>query len=45
MIGNNPLIQLGKDFVKREGMNLAGKLLDKGGSFVKSKLAEKLAKW
>jgi hypothetical protein len=44
-VGDNPLIQLGKDFIKREGVNLAGKLLDKGGEFLKSKLKDKLAKW
>ncbi len=44
-VGDNPLIQMGKDFIKREGVNLAGKLLDKGGEFLKSKLKDKLAKW
>jgi hypothetical protein len=39
------LVQMGKDFVKREGVNLAGKLLDKGGDLLKSKLKDKLAKW
>ena len=36
--------KIGKDFLKKEGATLAGKLLDKGGDFLKSKLKDKLAK-
>jgi hypothetical protein len=44
-IAEGPLVQMGRDFIKREGVNLAGKLLDKGSSFLMSKLKDKLAKW
>ena len=44
-VGDNPLIQLGRDFIKREGVNLAVKLLYKGGAFLKSKLKVMLAIW
>jgi hypothetical protein len=44
-IAEGPLVQAGRDFLKREAGKLGGMLLDKGGAFLKSKLAEKLAQW
>ena len=38
------LIGMGKAFIKREGVNLVGKALDKGGDLLKSKLKDQIAK-
>ena len=39
------LVGLGKSFLKREGANLIGKGIDKGGSYPKRKLMEKISKF
>lgn len=35
----------GRDFIKRELVNLTGSALDKGSKYLTSSLRDKLAKW